>query len=134
MDHSKPLVWAGISFMFAISFVHLIVAPHAFDDAFVKGLLFVALAICALIAAAGIQEGEVIWGWGMGALIACLSLAGYLANLTVGLPGLPAQPGVWQEPLAVVALAAEGLMVVTAAWTLYADHLAARRVPRHQAV
>jgi hypothetical protein len=120
--------------MFAISFVHLIVAPHAFDDAFVKGLLFVALAICALIAAAGIQEGEVIWGWGMGALIACLSLAGYLANLTVGLPGLPAQPGVWQEPLAVVALAAEGLMVVTAAWTLYADHLAARRVPRHQAV
>jgi len=117
--YSKPVIWAGIASMFVIGAVHLLVSPHAFDDAPAKGMLFIAGTLCALIAAAGIQEEQSVWGWGLGALIAVATLAGYLANITVGLPGLPPQPEAWHEPMGRVALIAEALMIAAAGWVLY---------------
>jgi hypothetical protein len=116
----KPVVWAGIAFMLVTSFVHLVVTPYAFEDAMYKGLLFVVGAISALIAAMGIQEGHWVWGWGLASIVAGAIFAGYLANVTIGLPGLPAQPGAWQDPLGLIALVAEGLMIALAAWALHA--------------
>ena len=111
----KPLVWAGMSLMLLIAFVHLISAPYAFEDATYKGGLLVIAAISALIAATGIQEGAPSWGWGLGSIVVVAALGGYLANSTVGLPGLPAEGQGWRNPLALVALVAEGGLVVLAA-------------------
>ena len=120
----KLLVWVGIMLTLAISFIHLIIAQYAFEDAIYKGLLFVSGAIAALIAAAGIQEGHVVWGWGLAGTLAGAAFAGYLANATIGLPGLPAEPTAWQEPIGLVGLVAEGLMLVLAIYILLAARLA----------
>ena len=129
----KPLVWSGMALMLAISFAHLIVAPYAFEDAAYKGVLFVASAVCALIAAMGIQEGGALRGWGLGSIVAGATFAGYLANGTVGLPGLPAEPDAWREPLGLIALLAEGLMLVVTFWGFGLAHRGARRTAHHPA-
>ncbi len=122
----KPVVWAGITFMLVISFVHLIVTPYTFEDAMYKGLLFVVSAISALIAAMGIQEGHKVWGWGLASIVAGATFASYLASGTIGLPGLPAQPDAWREPLALIALVAKGLMLGLAGWVFAAARSSAR--------
>jgi len=123
----KPVVWAGIALMLVTSFVHLVVAPYAFEDALYKGALFVVSAIGALIAAMGIQEGHLVWGWGLASIVAGATFASYLASVTIGLPGLPAQPEAWQEPLGLVALVAEGLTLGLAGWVFAAARPSARR-------
>lgn len=123
----KPVVWVGITFMLVTSFVHLVVAPYAFEDAIYKGVLFIMSAISALIAAMGIQEGHEVWGWGLASIVAGATLVSYLANVTIGLPGLPAEPRAWPEPLALIALLAEGLTLVLAGWVFGAARPGARR-------
>ena len=112
----KPCVWAGMTFMLVIGSVHLLLAPHAFDDATYKGILFVAGAIGALFAAMGIQEGGLIRGWALGTLLASATIAGFVADGTIGLPGLSADPQTWQEPLGILALMAESFMLAVAVW------------------
>jgi hypothetical protein len=122
----KPCRWAGMTSMLVIGAVHLLVIRQAFDDAGYKGLLFLVVVICAFFAAMGIQEGALIRGWELGSLVAGMTCAGLIANGTVGMPGLPANAQMWQEPMGLIALAAEILMLAAALWAL----LAARRT-RH---
>ena len=110
----KPLIWAGMTLMLATAFAHLIGAPYAFEDAWFKGGLLVVVAISALLAATGIQEGAWVWGWGLGSLVAVVAIAGYMTNSTVGLPGLPADTDAWQNPFGIAAVVAEGLLVLLA--------------------
>jgi hypothetical protein len=122
----KPCAWAGMTFMLVIGAVHLIVSPHAFDDAGYKGILFLAGVIGAFFAAMGIQEGALVRGWLLGTLVAGATLAGFVANATVGLPGLHANPQIWLEPLGMIALLCEILMLVVAFWAYEAHHQARR--------
>jgi hypothetical protein len=127
MQHLPKLcIWAGLTFMLLVGAIHLLVVPHAFDDANYKGILFLAVVVCAFFAAMGIQEEAPMRGWGLGTLVAVVTLVGFVANGTVGLPGLSADPQTWQEPLGVIALAAEILMLLAAGWA----YLAARHT-RH---
>jgi hypothetical protein len=117
-----------MTFMLVIGAIHLIVTPHAFDDAGYKGILFLVGVIGAFFAAMGIQEGALVRGWVLGALVAGASTAGFIANATVGLPGLQANPQVWQQPLGVVALICEVLMLVVALWAYEAARHHSRRL------
>ena len=96
--------------------IHVVEAREAFGEATYKGLLFVANGLGALVAAAGIYRNQrgLGWGlgWGLGLLVAGGALVGYVASRTVGLPGLPAEPDAWFEPMGVASLACEGLFVV----------------------
>ena len=121
MQHlPKPCRWTGMNLMLVIGAVHLLVVRQAFEDASYKGILFLAIVICAFFAAMGIQEGALARGWGLGTLVAGATLAGFVANGIVGLPGLSADPQSWQEPMGVIALAAEALMLSAAFWALLA--------------
>jgi hypothetical protein len=75
-----------------LGLIHLWMAGDAFGNATYEGVLFVANGIGALVAAA---------------LVAGSTLLGYVMSRTVGLPGLPAEPENWFEPLGVVSVAAE---------------------------
>jgi hypothetical protein len=92
--------------------IHVVEAREAFGEATYKGLLFVANGLGALVAAAGIYRNQRGLGWGLGLLVAGGALVGYVASRTVGLPGLPAEPDAWFEPMGVASLACEGLFVV----------------------
>jgi hypothetical protein len=123
----KPLVWAGMALLLVTGSIHLIVAPYALEDDVYKGVLVIVAAISALIAATGIQESSRAWGWGLGSLVALIALASYVANSTVGLPGLPAEPDAWRDPLGIVALVAEGVLI---GLTVVAFHAARHPVLR----
>src|SRR5947199_4009121 len=64
----------------------------------------------ALVAAVGIYR-NLRWGWLLGIFIAILSFVLYVAQETVGLPGLPKT---WWEPSRILSLVVEGLFVVLA--------------------
>jgi hypothetical protein len=115
-----------MTFMLVIGSAHLLLAPHAFDDAAYKGILFLISVIGAFFAAMGIQEGAHIRGWGLATLVAGATIVGFVTDGTVGLPGLSADPQTWQEPLGIIALVAESLMLTVAFWA----YRAARHMQR----
>jgi uncharacterized membrane protein YhdT len=93
----------------------LLEAPKSFGAAstLLELVLFVVL-LGAVVAAAGIFAHQ-RWGWLLGLLIVALSVVLYLAQETVGLPGLPKN---WWEPSRIVSLLLEGLFVVEACFQL----------------
>jgi hypothetical protein len=90
-------------------------ARDAFGNATYEGWLFVANGIGALVAAVGVQRDRAGWGWLLGTLIAGGTLLAYVISRTVGLPGMPAEPDAWLEPLGVVSVVAELVFLFSAA-------------------
>jgi hypothetical protein len=73
-------------------------------------LALLANVLGAVVAAAGIAA-NVRWGWLLGILIVGVSVGLYVAQETVGLPGLPQN---WWEPSRILSLVIEALFVVLA--------------------
>jgi hypothetical protein len=86
-----------------------------FGDATYAGLLFVANGVGALVAAVGLYRDRADWGWLLGALVAGGAFLAYVISRTVGLPGLPAEPDAWFEPLGVASLLAEVVFLIALA-------------------
>lgn len=109
---SKALKILAIISIIAVGLIHLGTARDAFAEATYKGLLFVANGVGALVAAVGVYRDRPGWGWLLGVVVAGGAMLGYVVSRTVGLPGLPAEPDAWLEPLGVASLVAEGLFLV----------------------
>ena len=108
---STTLKWFAIAAIVATGLIHLLEAPDSFGEATYKGLLFVANGIFALVAAIGVYRDRRAWGWWLGLAVAGGAFIGYVLSRTVGLPGLPAEPDAWLEPMGVASLIAEGLFI-----------------------
>lgn len=108
---SSSLKWLAIAAIFGTGLIHALETPDALGEAQYKGLLFIANAVGALIAAIGVYRNERLVGWVLGAFIAGGSVLAYAASRTIGLPGLPAEPGAWFEPMGVASLACELLFI-----------------------
>jgi hypothetical protein len=100
----------------ATGLIHLVTARDSFGEATYKGLLFVANGVGALVAAVGVYRDR-DRGWLLGALVAGGAFLGYVLSRTVGLPGLPAEPEAWFEPLGVASLIAEAVVLLAFAVT-----------------
>jgi hypothetical protein len=108
--HSLRIV-AAVAIV-ATGLIHLATARDSFGEATYKGLLFVANGVGALVAAVGVYRDRADWGWLLGALVAGGAFLGYVISRTVGLPGLPAEPDAWFEPLGVASLVAEAVFLI----------------------
>ncbi len=106
---SRTVTWLGIILILIAGLIHFIEAPDAFEDITYKGVLFILNGLGAAVAAIGIYRGARSWGWSLGLIITALTVIGYVASRTVGLPGLPAEPEEWLEPLGVVSVLAEAV-------------------------
>jgi uncharacterized membrane protein HdeD (DUF308 family) len=113
---SRSLKAVGVLAIVATGLIHLVTAQDSFGEATYKGVLFVANGVGALVAAVGVSQDR-DWGWLLGALVAGGAFAGYVLSRTVGLPGLPAEPDAWLEPLGVASLIAEAVFLVAFATT-----------------
>src|SRR5580765_5170627 len=109
---SPTVKWLAIAAILGTGLVHIVEAQDAFGDATYKGLLFIGNGVGALVAAIGIYRDQRALGWLLGGLIAGGALLAYVASRTIGLPGLPAEPDAWLEPMGVVSLLCETLFVV----------------------
>ncbi len=107
MDRKEQiLMWAGIALILATGGIHVIDGPDAFSEAAYKGWLFYANGAAALLAAVGIITRQ-RWAWPLGFAVALGSIVGYVLSRTIGLPGIPAEPEAWFEPLGVASIIAE---------------------------
>jgi hypothetical protein len=108
---SSTVKLLAIAAILGTGLIHAVEAPDSFAEARYKGLLFVANGVGALVAALGTYRNRQ-WGWVLGLLVAGGAVVGYAASRTVGLPGLPAEPDAWLEPIGVASLLCEGLFIV----------------------
>src|SRR5579862_9729477 len=114
---SPALKWLAIAAILGMGLIHIVEAPDAFGDATYKGLLFVGNGVGALVAAIGIYRDRRAIGWLLGLLVAAGAIVAYVASRTAGLPGLPAEPDAWFEPMGVAAVLCEILFVMLFAAT-----------------
>jgi hypothetical protein len=92
---------------------HFLVEAGRHPSSVGSALLEVVLAVnlgAAVLAAVGIARNA-RWGWVLGVVIASLAVGLYLAQQTVGLPGLPRDR--W-EPSRIVSLVVEALFIAVA--------------------
>ena len=108
---SAAIQWLAIAAILGTGLIHVVQAQDAFGEAQYKGLLFVGNGVGALVAAIGIFRGRMALGWWLGLLVAGGAILAYAASRTIGLPGLPAEPDAWLEPIGVASLACEALFV-----------------------
>ncbi|MFN8179252.1 MAG: hypothetical protein U0167_15075 [bacterium] len=108
---SPHLKWLAIAAILATGLIHVVEARDAFGDATYKGLLFVGNGGAALVAAVGIYRDQQVLGWMLALLVAGGAVLAYVASRTIGLPGLPAEPDAWLEPMGVASLLCEALVV-----------------------
>src|SRR2546425_13216223 len=101
------LRWLAIATILGTGLIHIVEALDAFGEATYKGVLFVANGMGALVAAFGVYRDRRGPGWVLGLLVAGGALLAYVASRTVGLPGLPAEPDAWLEPMGVASLVCE---------------------------
>jgi hypothetical protein len=109
---SPTLRWLAMAAILGTGLIHLVEARDSFGEAMYKGLLFVANGVGALVAAFGLYRSQREWGWVLGLLVAGGAFLGYVASRTVGLPGLPAEPDAWLEPMGVASLVCEAAFII----------------------
>lgn len=108
MTAPSPAVrWLAIVAILGTGVIHFAEAQDAFGEATYKGLLFVANGVGALVAAIGLYRNQRQLGWLLGLVIAVGSILAYVASRTIGMPGLPAEPDAWFEPMGVASLVCE---------------------------
>ena len=101
---SPILKWLAIVAILGTGIIHAVGARDAFGDATYKGILFVGNAIGAVVAAIGIYRNQWLLGWLLGLLVAGGAILACVASRTIGLPGLPAEPDAWLEPMGVASV------------------------------
>lgn len=109
---SRTQVLVAVVALVASAVVHFVETPAALSEATYKGVLFIANGLAAVAAAVGIVRGKWSWGWLLGLIVAGGAIAGYVASRTIGLPGIPAEPDAWLEPMGVASVVAEGIFFV----------------------
>lgn len=113
MTHvSSAQKWGAAAALLVTAIVHFIETPSASTEATYKAVLFVLNGLGALVAIAGILRGEWTWGWLLGALVCAGAIVGYIASRTIGLPGIPAEPDAWFEPMGVISVVAEAAFLI----------------------
>jgi hypothetical protein len=114
---SPTMKWLAIVAILGAGLIHVLEARDSFEEATYKGLLFLANGAGALVAAIGIHRGQRALGWLLGLLITGGAILAYVASRTIGLPGIPAEPDAWLEPMGVASLLCEAVFVILFAVT-----------------
>lgn len=102
-DSRRPVAVLGVLFILGTGAIHGYLTRVAYGVLPYLGILFGASFLGALVAAVGIYRNN-SRGWLLGGLVAGSTLAGFALSRTVGLPGLPAQPGAWFDPLGIATM------------------------------
>lgn len=114
MKVSKGLLWTAVLMIIATGIIHLVRAPHKFEEATYVGILFVANAIGAAVSALGIYLQR-MWAWHLGALIAAGAFIGFILSRTAGLPVMGEEE--WNA-VGILSLVVEGLFLLVYALVL----------------
>jgi hypothetical protein len=118
---TRVAVIAGLG---GIAVVHILQAPEAFDSTFYVGFLFCCAVVVSLVLAAAVaasSDSRVLEAAGG---FASLVLLLYVISRCFGLPAFTDDVGVWTEPLGLLSMVFEGLVICVTAATLSAPRMA----------
>jgi predicted transporter len=115
---------AVITGLGGMAVVHILQAPEAFDATFYVGFLFCCAVVIALVLAAAIAASSDSRAMEAAGGFASLVLLLYLISRCFGLPAFTDDVGVWNEPLGLLSMVFEGLVICVTAATMSAPRLA----------
>jgi hypothetical protein len=112
---SRTVATAGLT---GIALIHVLQLPDAFSETFYLGLLFVGAVVGAVLVAAALSRTSDHRVWNAACALGAVVLLGYLFSRTTGLPAATDDVGEWDEPLGLVSMVAESLVVCVSAVVL----------------
>lgn len=121
------LTLLGIIVILIVGFIHLIRASHAFEEIPYLGIAFIANCVGAIIAAVGIYRRSLLWGWGLGGVIAVGSIAGYFAIRSSEMPDMAGHGNPVSDPIGVFSIIVEGLFLVLVFAVVWRVNINARK-------
>jgi hypothetical protein len=107
-----------------IAVVHILQAPEAFESTFYVGFLFCLAVVACLVLAAAIAASNDSRATELAGALASLILLLYLISRCFGLPAFTDDVGVWNEPLGLLSMVFEGLVICVTAATMSAPRMA----------
>jgi predicted transporter len=114
-----------------IAVVHILQAPEAFEATFYVGFLFCLAVVACLVLAAAIAASDDSRATELAGALASLILLLYLISRCFGLPAFTDDKGVWDEPLGLLSMVFEGLVICVTAATMSAPRMATAPMRRH---
>ena len=114
---SAPTKGLGLAALAVIIYVHLADLGGKLSEVPYLGYAYIALVIGSLLAAVLILRNN-RQGWTLGGALALGAIIAYALTRTTGLPSAMDDIGNWLEPLGVVALISEAVMVALSGYVL----------------
>jgi hypothetical protein len=111
----SPWRWPAAATALTIAAAHVPITPQHLSEAPYIGWSFIALEIAALVLAVALVTRDTPTVWRAAAVVPALAILAYAVTRSVALPQIADDVGNWTEPLGIVALTAEALLVVIAA-------------------
>ena len=105
---------AAIAGLLGIALIHVLQSPDAFDEQWYLGVLFVLAIVGSGLLAAVLARTSDPRAWTAAGGLAGLILIGYILSRTSGLPWATNDIGEWTEPLGLISLVVEGLVLFLA--------------------
>ena len=93
---------------------HIPVAKQHLSEAPYIGIGFVLLTIAGLMLVQLLLNRDTVAVWTAALVVSALALLGYLLSRTVGLPQITDDIGNWSDPLGVVAIVSETVLLLAA--------------------
>jgi multicopper oxidase len=114
--HSRPLSsparWVVAAAALTTLAAHAAITEDHLQEAFYIGVLFIALELACLVLAVLLPRHDTTLVWAGVVTTGALAIAGYVVSRSIGLPQITDDVGRWTDPLGVVAVASESLMVL----------------------
>jgi peptidoglycan/LPS O-acetylase OafA/YrhL len=110
----SPFRYVAAAGLLTAAAVHLAITGDHLEEATYIGVLFILLSVALSVEAALLVTRDERGVWVASALTCGLAILAYLWSRTIGLPEIRDDIGSWSEPLGIVALVAEGLVVLLA--------------------
>ena len=115
---------AVIAGLVGIAVVHILEAPDSFESTFYLGFLFCCAVVVSLVLAAAVAASNDSRAMELAGGFAGLVLLLYVISRCFGLPAFTDDVGVWNEPLGLLSMVVEGLVICATAATMSAPRMA----------
>ncbi len=116
---ARPLAAFAAAALAGVAAIHLIDGPMSLEDTAYVGVLELALAAAATVTAVALVVEPVRDVWLVAAVLVGAAIVAYVVSRTVGLPGSMDDIGNWGEPIGVINLVAETMVLALAAGALH---------------
>jgi hypothetical protein len=107
--------YAGIACLFGIAVTHLADLPDKLEEAHYMAALFICLIVASVAVAVALAAGFApAAAWAAGAVLAALTIVGYVLSRSVGLPQIEDHVGMWWDPWGVASIVCEAAFIALA--------------------